>query len=136
MRIVVTLASLMLIALFCVMGAAELSFRRGVAEKNVEAIRYAQRLNPWVSEYVYQEYRLTKDIGAIQRAMRLEPTDPSYHMYYGLALLRLDTRTRASDTEALDEICKAAELKPYSQTYREACEKYQKLLRPALQSKK
>lgn len=107
-------------ALVCV-GGAEMAFSLGLEKKDASLIGLARRMNPFVSEYFYEEYRLTKDIALLREAIRLDPGKAQYHMIYGQALLKQPLRTRASDREAADEVCKAARLKPYSKPYRTMC---------------
>ena len=118
--IFVLICSLFLIDL----SSAEIIFHCAVISKNVKLFKMAQRLNPFVSDYAYEEYRLTGDVDTLLHAIALEPTKAAYHMYYGLALLQRHPRTLSSDQGAVKEICKAARLKPYSPVYRLACEKY------------
>jgi hypothetical protein len=129
MRIVVAVLSLCFILLLASVGGAELAFQQGVAQKNPELLRVAEHLNPLVSVYFYEDYRLTGDLAKLRRAMRLEPTRPAYHLYYGLALLKRKPRSFQSDREVVIEVCKAARLKPYSAQYKAACEQYKKLIR-------
>ncbi len=120
---VVLVSFIYLFVLGCV-GTAEYNFEKGMAQKSLKRVKLAERLNPLESSYFYGEYRLTGDLTALTHAMRLEPTKPSYRMYYGLALLKLNPRSMASDQEAVVEVCKAAELKPYSKPYRDVCDQY------------
>ena len=124
---VVSFIFLYLSVLACV-GAAEINFKRAVQAKDVKRLKTAQRLNPFVSDYFYREYRLSGDLNRLVHAMSLEPTKAAYHMYYGLALLKRVKRTKTSDEEAVTEICRAARLKPYSEPYRSACEKYKAVI--------
>ena len=128
MRIALFAASLCFVLLLVCAGGAELACRQGKAGRNIELLKIAEKLNPFASDYAYKNYRLTGDLQALCRAMRLEPTRPAYHMYYGLALLKAKPRTRVSDREAVTEICKAANLKPYSGQYKAACEQYKKVI--------
>ncbi len=128
MRLLVRILSFCFIALLTFVGGAELVFQRGKAGKDPALLQVAQKLNPLVSEYFYEDYRLTGDIKALRRAIQLEPTKPAYHMYYGLALLKQSPRTRYGDREAVTEICKAARLKPYSKQYQDACTQYGKAI--------
>jgi hypothetical protein len=128
MRFVVSALSLCFIVLLVCVGGAEFAYQQGKAGQNAALIRMAERINPLVSDYAYEDYRVTGDLGALRRALRLEPTRPAYHMYYGLALLQSKPRTRLGDREAVTEICKAARLKPYSKEYKAACEQYKKAI--------
>ncbi len=121
MRAATWALSLCFITLLVCVGGAEFAFEKGKSEKNVALLKTAQRLNPLVSDHFYEDYRLTGDLGALRRAMSLEPTKPAYHMYYGLALLKPKHRALETDREAVSEVCKAARLKPYSKQYREIC---------------
>ncbi len=124
MRFAASALSLCFVVLLVCVGGAEFAFRKGNEEKDVALLRLAQRLNPLVSEYFYAEYRLMGDIGALRHAMLLEPTRPAYPMYYGLALIKQEPRTRAGDWAAMIEICKASRLKPYSKQYRNICAQF------------
>ena len=128
MRFAVSALSLCFIVLLACVGGAEFAYQQGKAGQNIALLRTAERLNPLVSDYAYEDYRVTGDLKALQRALRLEPTRSAYHMYYGLALLQCKPRTRMSDREAVIEICKAAHLKPYSKQYKAACEQYKKVI--------
>ena len=130
MRLAIWVLSICFMVLLACVGGAELAFQHGKAGKNPAFLEAAQRLNPFVSDYAYEDYRLTGDLEALRRAMRLEPTRPAYPMYYGLALLKAKPRTLMSDREAVTEICKAARLKPYSVKYKAVCEQYQKVIPP------
>ncbi|HNX69105.1 MAG TPA: hypothetical protein PLL75_02170 [Candidatus Omnitrophota bacterium] len=129
MRIPVVILSFCFIVFLACAGGAELVFKKGMADKDPELLKIAQNLNPLVSVYFYEDYRLTGNLKTLLHAVRREPTKPAYHMYYGLALLKQKTRTRASDREAVIEICQAACLKPYSAQYQSICEQYKKLIR-------
>lgn len=128
MRSVLFVLSLCFVVLLVCVGGAELACQQGKAGRNITLIKMAEKLDPFVSDRAYEDYRLTGDLRALRRAMSLEPTRPAYHMYYGLALLRSKPRTRSGDQEAVREICKAASLKPYSQQYYRACEQYKKVI--------
>lgn len=128
MRFAVLALSLCFIVLLACVGGAELAFEHGKAGQNIALLKTARRINPLVSDYAYEDYRITGDLAALRQAMRLEPTRPAYPMYYGLALLKAKPRTRMGDREAVTEICKAARLKPYSQQYKAACEQYKKVI--------
>jgi hypothetical protein len=128
MRSFVVILSLCFVLILACVGGAELACQYGVAQKNPGLLKVAQRLNPLNSVYFYEDYRLTGNLEALRQAMRLEPTRPSYPMYYGLALLKQKIRTPEGDREAVIEICKAARLKPYSVQYKAACEQYKKLI--------
>jgi hypothetical protein len=123
-RVIVIFVSCLLAALIFCRGAAWLAFEQGKARKDLSLLQTASRLDPFVSDYSYEEYRLSGDLTALERAMRLEPTKPAYHMYYGLALMKRQLRTRASDQAAVAEICKGAELKSYSKRYQKICEQF------------
>lgn len=126
MRWMILALSLCFVLLVVCTGSAELACQQGVAEKNIEKVKLAEKLDPLTSEYAYENYRLSGDLEALRRAIRLELTKPAYHMYYGLALLKRTSRTQASDLEAVTEVCQAARLKPYSKLYRNICEECKK----------
>ena len=130
MRIGVVAASVLFILLLACVGGAEFFFQRGSnsSAKNPAALKIAEQLNPFVSEYFYEDYRLTGDIKVLRQAVFFEPSKPAYHMYYGLALMKQTPRTRFSDQEAVAEICKAARLKPYSKLYQDTCEQFKKAI--------
>lgn len=129
MRVTVSILSLCFIVLLTCVGGAELAFQLGRSGKNAVLLKVARKINPLVSSYAYEDYRMTDDLEALRQAMRLEPTRPAYHMYYGLALLKQTPRTRAGDAEAATEICRAARLKPYSGQYKAVCEQCEKMIR-------
>ena len=128
MRWVILILSLCFTVVVMCVGGAKLACQQGVTEKNIEKIRLAEKLDPLASEYAYENYRLSGDLEALRRAMRLEPTKPAYHMYYGLVLLKQASRTQVSDQEAVIEICQAAKLKPYSKLYQNICEQCKTLI--------
>ena len=128
MKIFVITLSVIFLVLLSAMGAAEGFFHKAMETKDIEFLKTAQRLDPFSSEYFYGEYELTHDISALAQAIRLEPTKPAYHMYYGLALLEMPQRTRPTDQEAVIEICKGSQLKPYSHLYRSVCESYKAVI--------
>jgi len=112
-----------------VCAGAECFFQIGKVQGNVEALKIAAVLNPYVSEYRYQifEYTNPKDINSIKEAIRLEPSNPAYHMFYALELLRdYSKRTRDLDQIAFHEIKRAYALKPYSTLYRKIYDQYAK----------
>jgi hypothetical protein len=112
--------------LFCLIrvGGAVIVLDKAKAEKNARLTKTAQKLNPFDAAYFYEDYRLTGDLKAMQQAVRLEPTKPAYHMYYGLALIKQEPRPRTGDQAAVTEICKAAELKKYSNLYKNICAEF------------
>jgi len=113
------------IAVLCVFAAAEYFYQAGKADGDVEKIKIAAFLNPFVSDYRYEIFDQSnpKDIASIKEAIRLEPLKASYHMFYGLELLRdYSKRTRASDQIAFHEIARAYALKPYSAQYKQIYE--------------
>jgi hypothetical protein len=117
------------IAVLGVFTVAEYSYQTGKAQGNLEKLKMAAVLNPFVSDYKYEvfEHSDPKDINIIKEAMRLEPLKAVYHMCYALELLRdYSKRTRASDQLAFHEIARAYELKPYSALYRKIYEQYAK----------
>ena len=126
MRFAVSALSLCFIVLLACVGGAEFAYQQGKAGQNAALLRTARWLNPLASDYAYEDYRMTGNIEALRWAMRIEPSRPAYHMYYGLALLKCKPRTLAVDREAAIEICKASRLKPYSSQYKTACEQYKK----------
>ena len=128
MRIFIIISSLIIFFILAFVGSAEIVFENAQSQKNVKLFKMAEGLNPFVSEYFYEDYELTKDINALRQAMRLEPTKPAYHMYYGLALIDQKPRTRVGDQQAVIEICKAARLKPYSKQYQEICNKFKAVI--------
>ena len=131
MRMGVLAVSFFFMVLLTCVGGAEFAFKQGTnpQRKNVELLKIAEKLNPFVSDYFYEDYRLTGDIKALRQAIVLEPTKPSYHMYYGLALMKQQQpRTYLGDQEAVTEICKAVQLKPYSQQYKDTCNQFRKII--------
>ncbi len=132
MRSVLFVLSLCFVVLLVCVGSAELLLQQGKDGRNIKLLKMAGKLNPFFSEYAYEDYRLSGDLQALRRAMSLEPTRPAYHMYYGLALLKARPRTRAGDKEAVVEICKAASLKPYSRQYKAVCAQYKSAIPVAL----
>ena len=105
-----------------IFAEAEYLYQTGKAESNLEKLKMASILNPFVSEYKYElfEHSNPKDINSIKEAMRLEPLKASYHMFYALELLRdYSKRTQASDQLAFYEIKRAYELEPYNTGYKQ-----------------
>lgn len=129
MRAVLFLASLLAAAGLLCRGAAWMAYERGSERGDVSLVRLASRLDPFVSDYAYEEYVQTDDLDALKRAIRLEPAKPVYHMYYGLMLIDRKPRALDRDQEAVKQICQGAELKPYSRNYRETCETYKAVIR-------
>lgn len=127
-KVVAVGVSLFFLGLLVFLGTAELLFRQGMGKRDLALIRQAQRFNPFSSRYPYQEYRLTGNIEAMRRAVRLEPVRPAYHMYYGLAQFNRSVRTRQTDREGLKSICLAAEFKPNSRQYQETCKRFRAAL--------
>ncbi len=117
------------IAVLGVFAMAEYFYQTGKAQKNMEDIKMAAVLNPFISDYrgEFFEQSDPKDINIIKEAIRLEPLKASYHMFYALELLKdYSKRTRASDQTAFHEIARAYELKPYSKLYQQIYEQYAK----------
>jgi hypothetical protein len=63
---------------------AWLAFEKGEDRNDLSLVQMASRLDPFVSDHAYEEYRQADDLDALERAIRLEPAKPAYHMYYGL----------------------------------------------------
>ena len=104
-----------------IFAEAEYLYQTGKAESNLEKLKMASILNPFVSEYKYELFELSnpKEINIIKEAIRLEPLKASYHMFYALELLRdYNKRTQASDQLAFHEIKRAYELEPYNTGYK------------------
>jgi len=124
--IIILLAYIIVLSVF---AEAEYFYQNGKVHKNVEELRSAVNLNPFVSDYRAELFEQSdpKDIKIIKEAIRLEPLKASYHMFYALELLRdYSKRTRISDQIAFYEIKRAYELKPYSSLYQETYEKFAK----------
>jgi hypothetical protein len=128
MRIFIIALSLIYILFLTCISGAEILFYKAMETKDVKILKQAQHLNPFSSEYYYGEYQLTHHVKPLVHAIRLEPTKAAYHMYYGLSLLRRVPRTLLSDQEGVVEICKGADLKPYSSIYRSACNSYKAVI--------
>ena len=123
-RALVFILSLVAAAGMVCRGMAWMDYEKGEDREELSLVRQAARLDPLVSEYAYEEYVQSGDLAALERAIRLEPTKPSYHMFYGLKLIEREPRTAENDQAAVREICLGAELKPYSKEYRTACEDF------------
>ncbi|MCX5681307.1 MAG: hypothetical protein NT079_03400 [Candidatus Omnitrophica bacterium] len=109
-------------------------------------INIALVLNPNNSEYYFRKFELLdpklqkpaaflknyrQRTVLIAKAIDLEPTNPKYHMFYGLELVRDNSlRTRLNDRLALIELRRAAELKPFSPLYRKVLKDYSPSLQP------
>ncbi|MCK4859881.1 MAG: hypothetical protein KAS87_04925 [Candidatus Omnitrophica bacterium] len=102
-------------------------------------------LNPVRSTYRYQKYYLlkmfyanrkaksachlsqtakqnllSKGIQNLEKAIELEPTKPSYHLFYALSLIKRDLlRGKEIPKIARQELRRAVELKPYSELYQQ-----------------
>ena len=114
-------------AVLGVLATAEYFYQTGKSEKDAAKLKLACALNPFFSDYRAALFQQTRNLDDIKGAIALEPLKPAYHMYYGLELLRDSSkRTRASDQLAYRELQKAAQLKPYSETYRQTFEQYAK----------
>ena len=101
---------------------AEYLYQTGKAQGNLDKLKMAIILNPFVSDYRYGlfEQSNTKDINSIKEAIRLEPLKAVYHMAYALELLRdYSKRSQVSDQLAFHEIKRAYELEPYNSGYRQ-----------------
>ena len=112
-----------------VFAVAEYFYQTGKTQGNVEKLKMASVLNPFVPDYKYElfEHSNPKDINIIKEAIRLEPLKAVYHMSYALELLRdYSKRTRASDQIAFHEIARAYKLKPYSALYQQIYAQYAK----------
>ena len=109
-------------------AAAEYFYQTGKAHKNLEYLRMASVLNPFVSDYRQGIFEQSDpiDMVSIKAAICLEPLKAVYHMEYGLELLRKPTakRTSVSDQLAFHEIARAYKLMPYSTEYRQLDEQY------------
>ncbi|MBF0522039.1 MAG: hypothetical protein HQL24_03165 [Candidatus Omnitrophica bacterium] len=128
MRKIIFFVTMIYLTFLLFWGSAQIVFEKAVVTKDLKLLKLAQHLNPFVSEYFYEEYRLTGHEAALLEAMMIEPTKPAYPMYYGLALMNRTLRTRISDQEAVKEVCKASRLKPYSKEYQSICEQFKRLI--------
>ncbi len=120
---------LVYIVVLGVFAEAEYFYQTGKAQENVQKLKMAAALNPFVSDYRYEIFEQSnpKDINSIKEAIRLEPLKASYHMFYALELLRdYSKRTRVSDQIAFHQIARAYALKPFSSLYRQIYEQYAK----------
>jgi len=117
--IIILLVYIIFLGIF---AGAEYSYQSGKSENNLEKLKMAAVLNPFVSDYRYElfEQSSPKNIYMIKEAIRLEPLKASYHMFYALELLRdYSKRTQASDQLAFHEIKRAYELEPYNAGYKQ-----------------
>jgi len=99
----------------------------------------AEALNPINSDIPYVKFTILNDkfnkargltyrervelldngLRELKKAINLRPTEASYHMFYGLALLkRYPIRKGASYGQAKRELLKARELNPASEKYK------------------
>lgn len=126
-----------------------------------KAIGYIERsifFNPLNSQYRYQKYYLIKShfknykppilgneltlrekillkqaISSLKEAIQLEPSNPSHHMFYALALIKSYGLRNSSTIEMVkEELSRAVELKPYSKVYHRI---YRKILQSLKVSK-
>ena len=116
-------------------------------DKAYSYINLAIRLNPLKSEYHYQKYLLLNDkeqnakglnrkeklglldetLTDIRKAIDLEPSNASYHMYYGLSLIKRYPRRGGKISVLInEELGKSRALKPMSSQYKETFTKYKK----------
>ena len=114
-----------------------------------KALLYAQlsiKLNPINSSNYLQKYRVLRIIlksklppgkkqryiketlKTLKKAIELEPVNPSYHMYYALALLKYEKKRPAVIELIKSELMKAKQLKPYSPLYQRIADTYIKVL--------
>jgi len=144
---IIFISSIYCLFLFTI-GIADFYFERSKV-KNADSLKYidiALAFNSNDSEYYFRKFELfdpklqkpsaflknyQQRISLITRAIDLEPTNPKYHMYYGLELVRDNSlRTRLNDRLALIELRRAAELKPFSPLYRKTLKDYSPSLQP------
>ena len=121
-----------------------------------KALGYAQlsiKLNPINSSNYLQKYRVLRIIlksklsseekqryiketlKTLKKAIELEPVNPSYHMYYALALLKYEKKRPAVIELIKSELMKAKQLKPYSPLYQKIADTYIKVLSGRLKKK-
>jgi tetratricopeptide (TPR) repeat protein len=126
--------------------------RRGSAvEEALNSIERSLFFNPLNSQYHYQKYYLIKNyfkdykppivknnltpqdkillkqaIASLKKAIQLEPSNPSHHIFYALALVKFYGLRDYRIIEIVKkELFRAVELKPYSKVYSRI---YQKIL--------
>ena len=111
--------------------SAEIFYRdaggRASQPEALSAINKAVCLNPFNAQYYNQQYLIEKNqtteppLSAIRQAIELDPLKASYHMYYGLALLKdLPSDNYLAQNriaQAKKELSRAKRLKPYSELY-------------------
>lgn len=127
-RKILIVTATLLIAAGAAIGTAQILFELGKRDRDLLLIKSAQALYPLSSDYYFEDYVISSDVNALRKAISLEPSKPLYHLELGNAFLSSQNRTLATDREASREICLAAELKPYSQSYKEMCLKCRALI--------
>ena len=121
-----------------------------------KALLYAHlsiKLNPLNSSNYLQKYRVLRIIlksklspdrkqryiketlKTLEKAIELEPVNPSYHMYYALSLLKYKKKNPAVIELIKSELMKAKQLKPYSPLYQKIADTYIKVLSGRLKKK-
>ena len=150
MRLRIFTITLSILYCFCLaaIGLADFCFMRSreITGEPLKYINTAKILNPLNSEYYYRKFEIlisgnrkmdkstqirNERISLLRKAIELEPTNPKYHMFYGLELVRdYSLRTRLTDRLALLELKRAIALKPFSRLYLKILNDYS----PSLQS--
>jgi tetratricopeptide (TPR) repeat protein len=129
---------------FCYIKSKSVKKEKISVDDALEYIEKAIFFNPLNSQYHYQKYYLLKlktkgskkkseylkllneGIDSLKKSIRLEPTNPSYHMYYAFSLIRKYNFSKDSSLvkNIHQEVKRAAELKPFSKLYQRIYEKY------------
>lgn len=145
LKICILIVSVFYIVSLSIVGYSNYCNNRALAVEGegsfYKALKYldiAQRLNPINSDISYAKFTILNDkfnkakgltyreraellegaLGELKKAINLRPTEASYHMFYGLALLkRYPLRKGVIYEQAKRELLKAHELNPASKKY-------------------
>lgn len=149
-KLIILVISIIYIIYLLVIFTANIYYNQSTvtkdAERSLRYIKSALFFNPFNSEYHYQKYYLLKSraagyrlevdsrkliadsVNSIQRAIELQPSNASYHMFYALALIKRYPHNREPKISQLinGELRKACELKPSSKLYQDIYRDYGK----------
>ena len=96
--------------------------------KDKEKSHHPSPITHYSSPMTHHEI-LKQQLHLMNRCITLCPSWPAYHLYYALTLSQMSPRPNIQTRKLiLSELQKTKELKPYSNLYRQICQKYQKQL--------
>ena len=144
-RLFILAISLVYVFSLCIMGISNFCYNyaqgaggEGAFYKTVKYLEASGLLNPLNSDISYAKFNVYNEkfnkakglvapekiellndaLRALKRSIDLRPTEASYHMFYGITLLkRYPLKSGVIYKEAKRELLKASELKPVSKRY-------------------